>query len=227
MDNYSKYEKTIGLKSIWLTFVRRFKVILFVFVPISLVTIIFTQCFIKKSYQSSTTLYRASLITPAQYPIVYSSIKSYDTAQKVADKLASSSPVVTHSNGKPITSSEIYNGVSVVSSITSTVGTVTFTFQSSDSTICQGVLEEVANVAIANIDNAALGGTTILNPASSPTKNSKENTYMLIGLAAGFVLSLVFAFVDEVVSDEVYDKEDVEYLGSSAFEIATPKSKEK
>ena len=78
-----KYEKTIGLKTIWLTIVRRFLVIFAVFIPIALATVVYTQFFMTKTYQSSVTLYRAGSITAAQYPIIPSTVKSSETVQTV------------------------------------------------------------------------------------------------------------------------------------------------
>ena len=217
-----KYEKNIGLKTVWLTIIRRFLVIFAVFLPIALATVVYTQFFITKTYQSSVSYYRSGGITSAQYPIIPSTIKSSETAQTVADNLKSADPVIKHSNGSEITASEILNGLSITSSISSTTGTVSFTFQSSDKAICKVVLEEVANVALPTI-NATLSGTTISSHASEPTKNSKENTYLLIGLGAGLVLALGFAFVYEIISDEVYDKSDIESLGCGGFDFTASK----
>lgn len=217
-----KYEKTIGLKTIWLTIVRRFLVIFAVFIPIALATVVYTQFFMTKTYQSSVTLYRAGSITAAQYPIIPSTVKSSETAQTVADKLKTADPAIKHSNGSEITAAEILNGLSIASSISTTTGTVSFTFQSSDKAICKVVLEEVANVVLPTI-NATLSGTTISSHASEPTKNSKENTYLLIGMAVGAVLALGFAFVYEIISDEVYDKADIDNLGCGGFEFTVSK----
>lgn len=217
-----KYEKIIGLKTIWLMIIRRFLAIFAVFVPILLATIVYTQFFITKTYQSSISLYRSGAITVSQYPIIPSAIKSSETAQAVADKLKTADPVIKHSNGSEITANEIISGISIASSIPATTGTVSFTFQSSDKAICKIVLEEVLNVALPTI-NETLPGTVISSHASEPAKNSKENTYLLIGMAVGAVIALGFAFVYEIISDEVYDKDDIEKLGCSGFEFTVSK----
>ena len=51
-----KYEKTIGLKTLSLTILRRWKAILIVFIPSSIIVLIVTQFFIPKQFQSSVTL---------------------------------------------------------------------------------------------------------------------------------------------------------------------------
>ena len=217
-----KYERLIGLNTVWLTIIRRFVVIFTVFIPIALATIIYTQFFITKTYQSTASLFRSGAISTSQYPIIPSTIKSAETAQTVADNLKSADPAIKHSNGNEITASEILSGLSIASSITTTTGTVSFTFQSSDKTICKIVLEEVAKVSLPIINNT-LPGTAISSHASEPIKNSKENTYLLIGLGVGAVLALGFAFVYEIISDEVYDKADIENLGCSGFEFTVSK----
>ena len=50
------YEKSICLKTIWLTIVRRFEYILLIFVPIALATLIVTRFVLKKTYQSTVTV---------------------------------------------------------------------------------------------------------------------------------------------------------------------------
>ena len=65
---------------------------------------------------------------------------------------------------------------------------------------------------------------TISKAASSPSDVSGTNKYLIIGIAAGAVLALGLAFVDEIISDEVYDRRDVELLGSPSFEITASKS---
>ena len=217
-----KYEKTIGLKTMLLTIIRRFVVIFAVFIPIALATIVYTQFFVDKTYQSSITLYRSAGINSQQYPVIPSTVKSNETAQTVANNLKSANPAIKHSNGSEITAREILDGLAIASSITSATGTVSFTFQSSDKTICKIVLEEVANVALPTI-NATLSGTSISSHASDPAKNSKENTYLLIGMAVGAVLALGFAFVYEIISDEVYDKSDIDNLGCGGFDFTVSK----
>ena len=102
-----------------------------------------------------------------------------------------------------------------------------FSFQSADKSITQKVLNELAKNAVANLKIYEYKDMTVVNEASSPIKNGKEQTYFLIALAAGFVVAFGIPFVDEIVSDEVYDKYDIEALGFSAFEVkAKPKKKE-
>ena len=219
-----KYERTIGLKTIWITFIRRFKIIFLIFIPAALASVIFTQFLITKTYISSTTYYNAGGFTVAKYPIVYTAVKSITTAETVANNLAGADEhkVVKHSNGSPITKEEIYSGITIATSISANTSYVSFTFQSSDKSITKAVLEEVATVALPEITKT-FKDTTISSHASDGTKNSNDNKYMLIGLVVGAVLALGFAFADEVFSDEVFDKYDAINLGSDGFEITASK----
>lgn len=219
-----QYERLIGLKTIWLTIVRRFKVIFIIFIPIALASVMYTQLFMTKTYQSSVTYYCAGSFTAVKYPAIPSAVKSMETATQVEKNLAGADDhvVVRHANGNPITKEEIYSGITIASSISSTTGTISFTYQSTDKTVTKAILEEVATVALPEVVKT-FAGTVISTHAGEGVKNSSENKYMLIGIAAGLVLACGFAFVDEIFSDEVYDKYDVMNLGSDGFEITVSK----
>ena len=59
--------------------------------------------------------------------------------------------------------------------------------------------------------------------ASNPVKTSKEDTYLIAGLAISLLLGYGFAFLYEIISDEVFDKSDIETLGCSGFEFTVSK----
>ena len=50
-----KYEKIVGLKTIWLAFVRRWKTILLITVPAIVITVLISQLFVPKKFQSSAS----------------------------------------------------------------------------------------------------------------------------------------------------------------------------
>ena len=83
----NNYEKSIGLKTIWLTIVRRFKYILLIFVPLLLVTFLVTQFGITKNYQSSVTFLRtSSTIATADYQRLQAAIIDADVLTTVSFK---------------------------------------------------------------------------------------------------------------------------------------------
>ena len=131
---------------------------------------------------------------------------------------------VTHTNGSSVTSSEIYSGISFTSLATNSIY-VTFSFQSSDKAIVQKVTAELANVSIEKLKEASTDYSKLVvsTPATSAVKNSKEKRYFLIALAVDAVLALGVPFIYEIFADEVYDKEDVTYLGSDSFELKVSK----
>ena len=235
-----KYEKIIGLKSIWLTIVRRFVVAIIVFAPIALATIVYTQFFITKTYISSGTFSTSSDINTQAYASLFPPlIKSEETAKEAERELAkldeegnqvfdeNNQPLkaTTHTDGSKITWREIQNGIYIASSVSATTRLISFSFQSTDSKICQPTVQAVLDVLNGKeIMNGSTKVTlSISKMASSVSKNSSENKYLLIGLAAALVLGLGFAFIDEIVSDEVYDKKDIELLGCDGFEITVNK----
>ena len=228
-----QYEKNIGFKTIYTTIIRRFYIFLIIFVPVAIASFFITNFMLTKTYISSATLNRGGVINSTQYSVIQSFVQDtssddekpgaiFTTAENLKDK------GVVHSNGNEITVNEIRSGLSYAPLDSNSVY-MTIYFQSSDSTVTQNVLNELMSVSVTYL-KARTGGDfanlTISSPASSATKNSKEGTYFLIVLAAGFVVSFAIPFIDEIVSDEVYDKYDIESLGCSAFEIKA-KSKKK
>lgn len=215
MDNY---ERTIGMKTIGLTIVRRFLVILIIFIPVALATFIYTKYGITKTYQSSATMFKSSNFNAAQYENFKAGVKnSVEAAKSYLDENN-----ITHANGKEITIDEINAGLTY-SALSTTSPSVNINFQSTDSSIPQNVLKAVTEQALATL-NTGTGDFATLKfskEATAAVKNSSENKYLIIGVALGAVLALGFAFIDEIVSDEVYDKKDVEQLGCSGFYINT------
>lgn len=227
-----KYERTIGLKTILLTLVRRFLIILCIFLPIALVSVVYTKAIMKSEYTNSITLTRVSGFTTSNYPTMYSTIKSMKNAEAVAQELAKTTEgegeeahsvtPTKHADGSDITANEIYAGITMAASISSTTGSFSVSFKTNDSTISQIVLTQA--IKSAETEYKKLVTEVKYGEASIPTDNSStKNKYLLIGVAAGLVLALGFAFVYEIVSDEVYDKADIENLGCAGFELTVTK----
>ena len=110
---------------------------------------------------------------------------------------------------------------------TANVASYSITFRSSNSAFTKPVLDEIAKVTIEAMQTATgLTGDAnklVADPASGPSKTSKENTYFLIALAAGFVVACAIPFIYEIVADQVYDKKDIELWGVEAFELKASK----
>ena len=223
-----KYEKFIGLKTIYLTLARRFHFILFIFLPIALASFVVTNFMLTKTYQSTVTVSSNAAIAAADYQVLQTYVKKVGTA----DNPGTLDTVVTnlkengvkHSNGSEITINEISSGISF-NSLASNSISVSFTFQTTEQAIAKPVLDEVAKVALANLkaSNTKYNVYNVSGEATAGVKNSKERQYFLIALAAGFVVACAVPFVYEIIADEVYDKEDVEMLGSPSFEIKVSK----
>ena len=99
------YEKTIGLKTIWLTLIRRFEYILFVFIPIALTTLIVTQVVLTKTYQSSVTVSLNTTFTTPNFEV----FKTYGTSQEVLDSTVEK---LQAEKGIGISASDISSGLS-------------------------------------------------------------------------------------------------------------------
>ena len=227
------YERNISLKTIWLTIIRRYIDIILVFIPIALASLVVTKFVMVPSYQSTLDVMNNAAITEP----VYLKIKSYMTnkeiyytvapeteggeSRKVYVYQAAASNLLAagkkHSNGAAITADEIYAKMGI-SSWTSGKVSITFNYSSTDTAITQPVLDEVVPLLF-NVMKENSITTFTAGKASASKKVSKENTYLLIGLAAGFVVACGLAFIDEIVSDEVYDAEDIRLLGADGFSM--------
>ena len=214
------YEKSIGLKTIYLTFVRRFIAIIAIFLPIVLASYIVTSKIIIKTYQSSAALaISGNVIGAGAHSAIEGVIKSPSTSDKVASLLT-----IKHSDGSTISGSEILSGVAC-SIYTANENSLIITFQSNDQTIIKTVLNQLASTSVELLKESSTGyaGLSVYSTATEPVKNSKDNQYFLIGLAVGGILALGMPFIYEIVSDELYDKDDLTKLGIPAFEIKAVK----
>lgn len=229
----NRYERTISLKIIWTAIVRRWYVFFMIFIPVALISYIITDKMLTKTYVSSVSFSRGAgtTISTAQHTVMQTYIT--DTTENKDDPSKSGAiakAVAALVQEKfTITAADIKAGISF-KSMTNAAASFTVTFTYKNQSMVQPILKAVSEFAIENMHNSGVKdytGATIVSPATAATKNSKERTYFLIALAAGFVVAFGIPFVDEIVSDEVYDKYDIEALGCSAFEVkAKPKKKE-
>ena len=217
------YQKNIRLKTLWISIIKRFRLIALIFVPVALATIIVTEVVLKKTYKSEATIANTANLSLAQYNTIQFNTTKDDSINRVVNNLSVEKKIV-HKNGTQFSFEEIKNGI-IVSSFVSNSPFVTISFQSTDNTVVQPVLSEIVDVAIYEIKNApgGLSSIYISSPSTAAQKSSNESKYLIIGLVAGAVLALGMAFIDEIISDEVYDSDDIRYLGSPAFEITASK----
>ena len=225
-----KYEKNISLKTVYLTIVKRFILFILIFVPVVTVSFVVTRFILTKAYKSSVSTSRGTsfLITTAQWTVMQRFIT--DTTER-EDPAANGAIVkaveVLKEENITISINEIINGLSFDTMVNNSAS-FSFNFTSNKKSIVQPVLKAVSESAEENLQ-ATTGDfkySKIISPASSAKDVSKNNTYFIIALAAGFVLALGVPFIYEIVADEVYDREDIEYLGCSGFELDASKRKE-
>ena len=213
----AKYEKTISLKTIWLTFVRRWKIILIIFVPAALATLIVTQFFIPKRYQSSVTFLNNASLNATTFNAVHFQIQKEATLTKATQYLEANYSITN------ISPSIILNGLSFSTYNSNDPGIIKFAFSYNKQNVVKPVAEAVSKAALEELAVNGYDKMVISSPASSPTSTGKGKQYLLIGLASSTVLGLGIAFVDEIVSDEVYDEDDIAMLGSSSYGLIVTK----
>lgn len=214
----NSYERSIGLKTIYLTLIRRLLFIVLIFVPIAFGSFIATNFLMTKTYVSNVVMSKTTVFNASTYNLISVNYKKTELLSSVLTKL--SEDEIKHSNGTPIKESELSLGLSLSALNTSSIS-VTISFQSRDSKIVQPVLSEYASLAVEVLKNSGgdLNTLSITSNASEHKKNSREDKYFLIALAAGAVLALGIPFVYEIFADEVYDKDDLKAFGVEGFEI--------
>lgn len=220
-----KYERSIGLKTIYLTFARRFIYIFLIFIPIGVISFLAIRFGMTKNYQSSSTVQKDAVFAAAHYQTFNSLVLNEETTKKAEENLAAAD--VKHSNSNPITASEIKSGLSLSAFNNSSQSiNVTISFKSTDSSIVQKVLNEVTTISVAAAlekDSKSFAGLTVSSEASAAKDISNTKKYYLIAVAADLVLALGIPFIWEIVADEVYNNEDVESLGCEAFTLKLSK----
>lgn len=218
-----RYERTIGLRTIYITLLRRLEWVFIIFVPIALGSFIISNAMITKTYRSSIQVSNMSTaFTTITWPVFQNYARQAETLAAVANNLEEKE--VKYSNGSKITTADINKGIAFAT-ITTNTNPVTITFSTTDSKIAAPILTEVAEVTVQVLKDANVASLNNLTvgTASSATKTSKENTYFLIGMAAGLVLALAVPFFWEIAADKVYDTKDITLLGCEGFEIKAAK----
>ena len=211
-----KYEKTIGLKTIWLTFIRRWKIILIIFVPAALATLIVTQFFVPKQYQSSAVFYNDAPSNAQTYSGIQQGIQKDSTLKKAVQYLESDYSITSYSVNN------LLEGLSFTAYDASNPAVFKISYTSKQQKTTKPILESISKAALEAL-SADFPKLSITSPASNPISIGKGKQYLWIGLAASAVLGLGVAFVDEIVSDEVYDEDDLALLGSSSYGLIVSK----
>lgn len=212
-----RYQKNIGLKTLVLTIKRRFWVFLIIFIPILAAGYFTIGKVVTKSYQSTSTVTKSTVFTEADYQTLNLQITNGEFLDAVAVDLKNNN--IKYSNGDAITSAAISSGLSMKDFEKNSIS-ASLVFQSSDEKIVKDVLNYVSNAAVDALkEEKTFANFHVTSQASSPAKNSKESKYFIVVAISDFVLSFASAFIYELVSDEVYDKEDILSLGAPGFEV--------
>ena len=215
MEENLKYERQVSLKTIYLTLIRRTEMILIIFIPLFLASFIVTKFVLPKQYTSSAVVSNNAALSSDAYSRIQLYAETNGIYTSVAQNLANNG--VKHSNGGAITVSEISSGIGF-STYSSNMSYFTITFASEDSTITKAALNSYTTVALTALKDS-YPNLSVTESAGDPVKTSKENQYFLIATVASLVLALGIPFIYEIVTDEVFDKEDIELYGVPAFEI--------
>lgn len=218
-----QYERTIGLRTIYITLLRRLEWVFLIFVPIAIGSFAISNLAVTKTFQSSISISNMSTaFTTTTWPIFENYARKVETMNAIVANLEEKA--VKFSNGSKITANDITKGIAFTK-ITTNTNPVTITFSTTDSKVAGSILSEVAKVTINVLAEAKVSNLTNLSAGtpSSPTKTSKENTYFLIGMAAGLVLGFAVPFVWEIIADQVYDAKDITLLGAEGFELKAAK----
>lgn len=216
-----QYEKSITLKSAWLTLIREYDVILLIFIPIILVSFVTTQVIMKKHYYSEATYYRYEGFDNTSYASVKQSVGD-DQLPSIVNELAEAG--VKHSNNNPITASELSSGITFNGFESG--GYLTFSFVTTERAIAEPTMTVVLQHSYNYLKNYdRFKGLSIAKQAQPAKRDGKNMKYFLIISAAGLGVALVAAFVYEVINDRVYNVADMEAFECAAIEVKVPKEK--
>lgn len=219
-----KYQRRISFKTLLLVFIRRWKYFLLFFVPTTVVLAVVTQAILPKTYLSTVSLKRYdSVIKEEQYYLVKNTAFGTYVVSTTVENLQSNN--IRHADGSAITNDDILSGLVCQKMPTNSIY-VTFSFETKDKTIIEPVLQYIADLTIYALNKSGeFKGMVIGIPVSAPQKSNKNTRLFLAGTFATLAISFVFAFIMEIVFDEVYDNSDIELLGARSYEIKLPKLK--
>ncbi len=211
-----EYEKSISLRDVYLTLVRRTEMILIIFIPLFLASFLVTNFVMPKKYTSSTTINNGgSAITQATYSSIQMSLQTSSIFGLVEENLATGG--IKHSSGAPISLSDISSGLEF-SSFASNMVSFTISFSSSDKAISKPVLESYSSIALTAVADT-FPNLSVYSSATEAIKTSSENKYFLLASAASVVLALAVPFAVEIVEDKIFDANDIKTFGSDGFEL--------
>lgn len=205
-----RYERSIGLRSIYLTLIRRTEMILAIFLPLFLASYVVTQYVLKKSYTSTSTISNNAAISQANYDLIKMKMKESTVYEKTVASLKAK-------GYSTVKIDDISSGLSF-SAFSSNMVSFTVSFTNKDTNFAKAALADYDTAAVENA-KASFANLVISSPASEAKKSSSEDKYFLIGAAASFVLALGIPFVYEIAKDEVFEKRDIEDIGALGFEV--------
>ena len=221
-----KRSKEISLKTLLLTFIRRFDLMLLVLIPAFLVTVLVSNFMIAKTYYSELSLsQQRTIIKETQYDTIKKYATSTGAITKAVDQLKKEK--IFHADGSAITSEEIKAGLSFNKYEANSIY-VTYSFTSPDKTITKSVLSQLTAATIDYLkddESAKLTNVTISKPITDPQETSRNKKIFLVGTAVSVVVAFTTAFIVEVALDKVYDKSDFELAGVKVTEINLPKGR--
>lgn len=209
-----KYEREIGLKTLGLTFKKRWLAMLLILVPIVGASFIVTNKMFDNKFQSTSSIERPKIFDASTHAKLAMYVKSNEVIQKTFDSL-SAKTVYTATDIQNSITTPTYN-----SSATSYYFVITFTnkVNSNMKVVLSKLTEAVVEVALEK-DPKTFEGIKINQDASTPKNIANNNKYFYIFSAIGVILAIAVPFIFEITSDEVYDKKDIKKLGSKGFEL--------
>ena len=208
----NRYERAIGLRTIYMTLIRRTEMILAIFLPLFIASYVVTQYMMPKAYTSTSTISDNGAITQPNYELIKMKMKDTTVLEATVNSLKG--------KGYTVTTSEISSSLNF-SAFASNMVSFTVSFKSKDAALAKQALTDFDTAALENAkaSYASFANLTISSPAGDAQKTSSEDKYFLIGAAASFVLALGIPFVYEIVKDEVFESRDIEDLGALGAEV--------
>lgn len=215
-----KYAKTVSIKTIKLSFLKRWKFMVCFFSVITISSLIIVFAATRKSYTSTATLSKNWAFTSETYNIITKGIND-DILENIEKSTKENN--IKYSSGKDISLSDLKKGISF-SALNTGSNLLAVAYTSQDSSITVFIVNEMANCIVESYMNFAnMNGLKIYDKATSFSTNDNRGKIIALVMIFNIVSSFSIPFIYEIYDDKVHDKEDVQLMGGVGFELLVKK----
>ena len=215
-----EYSKNVSVKTLFIAAKRNFVTIIYFFLVFLLLGVGYANFVSEKIYQSSGQIAKENGYFNAAEAnnFITENLQSTNFCEILATKVLENG--LRHSNGNPITTSEIKSNLKLPAAGEKSIYEISFS--NSDKLIIKGTLDVILNESVTLLKEkypANFGKIYVSMNASTPVKVSNENKYYIAFSVVGLGLGYIVSFTKEMVYDSIDSINDVKLLADRAFNI--------